>query len=208
MSLPKLIPWKHTTIHMPKSTSVSLIRTLPHRRIFRPNTTPRRITRRVPTAATVAARIMAGEIGTIAAGGVSGAAADAIGVAVRKAPAGAIFPLRNMLRRKAIPAATIRVATTTVAEISAGRTIAARRAASNTAAPSSVVLTIGAPRIRVSRAHLLPRNPRRSRFFFPANRSQNIAASRQPRLLRPWLNPNTTKRNRNSMKRIHASPAT
>jgi hypothetical protein len=126
----------------------------------------------------------------------SGAVADAIGVAARRARADATFRPPNMLRRKAAnPAATIRVASITVAATSAGKTtVAVSRADSNLADPNSVASTIAVRRLLVSPAHPLPLMLWKNPFCSPANRSQNIAASRWLHLLRPSSNRNITNR--------------
>jgi hypothetical protein len=137
---------------------------------------------RIMAAAAIAAQIVAvteavADAGAAVADGVTEAAHRVVRVAA------GICLLQNMLRHRAAnPAAT---------------TIAARNRA---------ITTIGVRKGRETQG-LLPRNPPRSRSFFLANRSRNIAASRQHHL-RPLL-PLIMKRMKNGLpqrKLHHARP--
>jgi hypothetical protein len=115
-----------------------------------------------------------------------------------------------MLRRKAAnPAATIRVASITVAATSAGKTtVSVNHADSNRADPNSVASTIAVRRLLVSLACPLPLMLWKNPSFSQANRSQNIAASQQPRRLRRSSSRNTTSRHPKSKMQLPARLAT
>jgi hypothetical protein len=145
----------------------------------------------------------------IAAEDASGAVEDAIEVAARRAREGAIFRHPNTLRRKANPAVASRVVTITVVATSAVRTIAAvNRADSSRADLNSVVSTIAVQRLLVSLARPLQPMLWKNLSCSPASRSQNIAASLPPRLLRPSSNRNITRRNTKLKTQLPSHPAT
>src|SRR5882724_12202580 len=164
--------------------NASPIRTPPRRKILRHTTIPRRTilpaaganARARTMAAATIAEVTAAVTADAAADGVVVGEEDALAEDARKvAPAAdAISRPQNTLRRRAM-----NLAATTIAEASHAGT------------------TTGVKTPRAAPVLLLPWTPTRSRSFFPANRSQNIAASPQ-RHRRQWL---STKRMISSLKR-------
>src|SRR5712664_1899854 len=174
--------------HLPSTTkrtqkprmNASPIRTPPRRKILRRTTIPHRTI--LPAAAanararTMAAATIAEVTADAAADGVVVGEEDALAEDVRKAARAedVISRPQNTLRRRAV-----------------------NRAATTIAEASHAVTTTDVKTPRTAPVPLLRQTPTRSPSFFPANRSQNIAASPQ-RHRRQWL---STKRMISSLKR-------
>src|SRR5882762_1350114 len=157
----------HTTNRTQKPrTSASLIRTPPLRKISRRTTIPRRTILPVAEASARARTLAAAMIAEETAAATADAAADGVGVGEEDAraedahkvvpAADAISRPQNTLRRRAVNLA----GTIIVAHNHAGT-------------------TTGVKTPRAAPVLLLRATPTRRRSFFPANRSQNIAASPQ-----------------------------